>query len=215
MLRWTCVNASVSYDQQEARRSRKAHASCLNKEKRGRQMWNVLRCSRYCDPARSDSLALASMLRLVWLILRRRFVPVAAEIWPLFCVCSPFVARLCRVHAEPEFDQLQQEKLGFFLGASKLGSDWWWDFSSKVACLVTCLQGAQRRARQHSDFFCCCFRFSPSASTSPWLWQFSLQLNSGGRRALWLRESLFSLVHVTRSALEMFCANWPSRMHMV
>lgn len=88
------------------------------------------------------------------------FVPVAVLLQRLglisclFCQVSAFVVShyiitLCQMwrSGSDEFDQLQQEKFGFFLGASKLGSDRWWVFLSKVACFVTCLWRGKKRTR--------------------------------------------------------------------
>lgn len=88
------------------------------------------------------------------------FVPVAVLLQRLglisclFCQVSAFVVShyiitLCQMwrSGSDEFDQLQQEKFGFFLGASKLGSDRWWVFLSKVACFVTCLARCSTASR--------------------------------------------------------------------
>lgn len=64
-----------------------------------------------------------------------------------------------RRSGDAEFDQLQQEKLGLFFGAFKLGSDWQRPLSFSVLCFVTSLQ---ENKRQRVLF--------PSASPKIWNW---------------------------------------------
>lgn len=80
------------------------------------------------------------------------FVPIAADITSHFSHLWSFSHQCCVVFTlsqmqRLDFDQLQQEKLGFFLGAFKLGSDWWWVLLCKLACLVTSLCG--RKEKKH------------------------------------------------------------------
>lgn len=85
--------------------------------------------------------------------LRRRksgFVPIAASnVPPPFgrCAASRIVSpAVCRT-------QLQQEKLGLFLGAFSLGSDWKEGFSVNRACFVTSLRKRMEGGlvREHRD----------------------------------------------------------------
>lgn len=61
-----------------------------------------------------------------------------------FCISWVFI-QWDRSASSDAAAQAQQETLGLFLGASKLGSDREWLFSSNVACFFTCLWGGEKK----------------------------------------------------------------------
>lgn len=65
-------------------------------------------------------------------------------LWRPFVPCPSLCSRQRR-SGDAEFDQLQQEKLGLFFGAFKLGSDWQRPLSFSVLCFVTSLQENKRQ----------------------------------------------------------------------